>query len=82
MTNMGFVGEFMMWCTIINGALLILSSLVCASAGNWIYRLHGRWFQMSRESFNVSLYTVLGLFKILFLMFNLVPFIALVIISR
>ncbi|MDD5556882.1 MAG: hypothetical protein PHN82_06490 [bacterium] len=68
---------FFMWCTILNGALLILSSLICACAGEWIHRMHGRWFPIPREAFNVAIYSFLGLMKIIVLMFNLVPFIAL-----
>jgi hypothetical protein len=65
-----------MWCTIINLLLLTLSFLVCAFAGNWIYQMHSKWFPISREAFNVAIYSFLGLFKILVLVFNLVPWIA------
>ncbi len=70
---------FFMWCTIVNGTLLILSFLICASAGDWVYQMHSRWFPISRESFNVAIYSFIGLFKMFVLVFNLVPFIALVI---
>ena len=47
--------SFFMWCTIINMALLILSFLLCASLGNFVYRVHGKWFPMPRGAFNVVL---------------------------
>jgi hypothetical protein len=47
---------FFMWCTIINGALLILSFLICAYAGGWIHRMHSKWFPIPRETFNVAIY--------------------------
>ena len=72
---------FFMWCTIINGALLILSFLICAYGGGWIHQVHSRWFPIPRETFNVAIYWFIGLFKILFLVFNLVPYIVLVIID-
>ncbi len=75
------VRAFFMWCTIINGALLILSFLICAFAGDWIYRIHSRWFPISREAFYVAIYSFLGLFKIFVLAFNLVPYVALVIVG-
>ena len=75
------VRAFFMWCTIVNVALLILSFLICAFAGDLIYRAHGRWFPMSREAFNVVLYSYLGLYKIGVLIFNLVPYIALQIVG-
>jgi hypothetical protein len=72
---------FFMWCTILNGALLIFSALICAFGGDWIYRMHGALFSMPRDAFNVVLYAFVGLYKILFLIFSLVPFVALVIIG-
>jgi hypothetical protein len=72
---------FFMWCTILNGGLLLLSSLICTFAGNLAYRLHSRWFPMSRETFNVVLYAFLGVYKILFWVFCAVPYVALVIMG-
>jgi hypothetical protein len=48
------VRAFFMWCSIINGALLILSFLICAFAGDLVYRTHSKLFPMSREVFNVA----------------------------
>ncbi len=73
------VKTLLMWCTIINVLLLALSFLVCAFAGDWIYGMHSKWFPISREAFNVAIYSFLGLFKILVLVFNLVPYLACVI---
>jgi len=73
------VRAFFLWCTVINGALLVLSFLICAFAGDWVYRMHSRWFPISRESFNVAIYGFLGLFKMFVLGFNVVPYVVLVI---
>jgi hypothetical protein len=75
--DMATLFNFVLWCTIINGALLGISFLVCAFAGDWAYRLHSRWFPMSREAFTVAMYSFLGAYKILFHVFNVVPLIAL-----
>jgi hypothetical protein len=75
------VRSFFMWCTVLNGALLILFFLVCALAGDWVYRRHGRWFPMSREAFNIAIYSFLGVYKVLVLVFNLIPFVALAIVG-
>ncbi len=72
---------FCMWCTILNGGLLILSFLICALAGDWVYQMHSKWFPMPRETFNVVIYSFIGLFKIIFLIFNVVPYVALLIIG-
>jgi hypothetical protein len=75
------VRTFFMWCTIFNGLLMILMFLICAFAGDWAYRMHSKWFPISREAFNVAIYCFLGLYKLFFWFFNLIPFIALVILS-
>jgi len=75
------VRAFFMWCTIMNGAFLVISFLICASAGDWIYRMHSRWFPISRAAFNVAIYSFVGLYKVFVLAFNLVPYIALVIVG-
>ena len=75
------VRDFFMWCTIINVALLALSFLLFAGLGDWIYRMHTKWFPMPRETFTVVLYSFLGMYKIMFIMFNLVPYVALLIVG-
>jgi len=75
------VRNFLLWCTIINGALLIFSSLLCAFAGDWVYRVHSRWFALSREAFNTVIYSFIGLYKIFFIVFNLIPYLALTIVG-
>ena len=69
--------RFFMWCTILNGGLLIFSAVFCAFAGDWIYRAHSQWYPMPRAAFNVALYSFVGLMKVLFIVLNLVPYLAL-----
>lgn len=71
--------NFFMWCSIINAGLLILTFLMCAFASNMIYHIHSKWFPMSRETFNVVLYSFIGIYKIFLIAFNIVPYVALVI---
>lgn len=73
--------SFFMWCTILNAALLIVPSCICVFATDWIHRFHGRWFPMPKETFIVVFYGFLGFYKILILVFNLVPYLALLIIG-
>ncbi|SHJ04921.1 hypothetical protein SAMN02745165_01408 [Malonomonas rubra DSM 5091] len=73
--------DFFMWCSIINGGLMIYWFLICMLAPDLIYKLQNRFFPMPREVFVPVLYGFLGLFKIFFLVFNLVPYLALLIIG-
>jgi len=72
---------FFMWCSIINGGFLLLWTGCCMFAPNLVFRTQSRWFSIPRESFDVLIYAFIGLFKIFFLVFNLVPFLALTIIA-
>lgn len=72
--------RFFMWCTIINGALLIFSVMISIAIPDLVYRTQSKFFTISRETFNVVLYSFLGMFKIFFLVFSVVPYAALLII--
>ena len=69
-----------MWCTIINGGLLLLSFLIGVSGLDFVYGIHGKMFQLPEAAFHVVFYSFLGLYKIFWLVFNAVPYIALLII--
>jgi len=75
------IRDFFMWCSIINVALLLFSSLMCICAGGWVYQIHSKVFKISREAFNVAIYTFIGAYKILVILFNVVPWIALLILT-
>jgi hypothetical protein len=72
---------FFMWCTIINGALLCFWITMCILTPDLVYRTQSKWFPIRRETFDVIIYSFLGLFKIAFLIFNVVPYVALLIIG-
>ena len=74
------LSTFFMWCTIINGTLFFFWGIMCFLAPDLVYRTQSKWFPIPRETFNVVIYSFLGLFKIFFVIFNLVPFLALQII--
>lgn len=69
--------KFLMWCTLLNAGLLLTSFLVSAFAMDWIHNMHGRWFPMQKETFAVVLYAYIAAYKLLVLVFNVVPWIAL-----
>ena len=73
--------SFFMWCTLINGALLILWSTLFLFAPDLVYRTQRKFIPITREFFDMVMYGFLGLFKMVFIVFNLVPFIALLIVG-
>ena len=72
---------FFMWCTIINGGVFLWTAVFFVFAPDFSYRMQSKWFPIPRETFNVLIYSYIGLFKIVFLVFNVVPYVALLIIE-
>lgn len=73
--------KFFMWCTIINGSLFLFWGSMCMLAPGLVYRMQRKFFPMPRETFDVVIYSFLGAFKIIIIVFNLVPYLALLIIQ-
>ena len=73
--------NMLLWCTIINFGMLTLWFVMFTLAGGWVYRKHSKWFPMSREAFNAMHYAGMGLFKLAIFVFNLVPWLALLIVG-
>ncbi len=72
--------SFFMWCTILNLGLLMLSFIMLACAGDFVYRIHNKWFPMPRDRFNAVTYSFIGFYKVIVIVFNVVPWAALAII--
>lgn len=73
--------KFFMWCTILNFGLLMFMGVLCMFASDFIFKIHSKWFSISRETFNIIFYSSIGIYKIIFLFFNIIPWIVLTIIG-
>ncbi|WP_419903969.1 DUF6868 family protein [Kiloniella sp.] len=73
--------SFFMWCTILNVGLLCFWALMIRIAPDFVFRLQSKFVPISRETFDIAIYSFLGLFKIFVIIFNLVPYLALLIIA-
>jgi hypothetical protein len=73
--------HFLLWCTIIDYGILIIWFLAFVFAHDSMQRLHGKWFQISREQFDAIHYTGMAIFKIGIMLFNLVPCIVLFVLN-
>ena len=72
---------FFMWCSIINGGLLLVSWAFFKLAPDLIYRIQSWWFPLPRETLNVIFYSFLVVLELILFVFNLVPYLALLIIG-
>lgn len=73
--------KFFMWCTILNMGLLFFLFLILAFARDFVYKMHGECFPMPQETFNVVFYSFMGMYKIIVLVFNVIPWAALAILG-
>lgn len=78
--TIGVLRELLGWCCLINMGLLLWWFLIILLARNWVYRIHGKWFKLSEESFDAIHYSGIAFFKITIFVFNIVPYVALRII--
>jgi hypothetical protein len=75
------VRAFFMWCTIINVGLLFLTSLACIFLVDFTYKINSKWFSISRQTFDTVFFSFVALYKLFVIVFNIVPYIALLIIG-
>lgn len=79
--NIETLTEFFMWCTIISAAVYFVWVLFVLLAPDFVYRVQSRWAPIPRETYNVIIYSFMGLFKIMIIVFAVVPYVSLLIIG-
>lgn len=67
----------LLWCLILNYGFVTVWFLAFMLAHEWMYRMHSRWFKLTREQFDAIHYAGLAIYKVGILLFNLVPYVAL-----
>ena len=65
--------SFFMWCAIINVSLYALSVIMLICLSDFVYRVHCKWFPMTKETYVIVIYSFIGLYKILLIVFVVVP---------
>lgn len=73
--------EVLGWCAILNYGLLLFWFLMFSSAHDWLYNFHSRWFALSVERFDAIHYSGMALLKLSVFMLNVVPYLALRIVT-
>ena len=73
------IRDVLLWCGVINMGMLLWWLGAFLVAHDWMYRIHGKWFKLSVEKFDSIHYTGMLLFKLAIFVFNIVPFLALLI---
>lgn len=81
MTEIETIGIFVGWCSLINLALLILTSICIVSLRGFVSKIHSKMFGINESDLGPAYFRYLGQYKIAIIGFNLVPYIALKIMS-
>lgn len=63
-------------CFVLGMALLLLWFFLCVLAGDQIYEIHAKWFDLTRHEVEVIHYSGLMFTKIVVFLFFLFPYIA------
>ena len=71
------VREFLGWCTLINFGLIGISSAMIFWCRGFITRFHGKQFGMEEADLRKAYFKYLANFKLMIIVFNLVPYLAL-----
>ena len=67
---------------VFNYVILMVWFIALTVAHDGVYRLHTRWFQLSRETFDAVHYGGMAVYKIGILLLNLAPLVAVLIATR
>lgn len=73
--------DVLAWCSVINLGILLFWALWFMLAHDFMYRFHGKWFKLSVERFDEINYSLIGIFKLGLILFNIVPYFALRIVA-
>jgi len=73
--------ELFKWMTIISCGLLALSAVLVMLLKDALCKMHAKLFGMKEQDVLIASYTYLGNFKVLIIIFNIVPYISLLVIG-
>lgn len=70
------------WCLVINYGVLIAWFFVVVTARDWVFNLHARLFGIDRNVAQAEHFKLFGQFKLLVMVLNLAPWLALLIMGH
>ena len=73
--------DFFLWCLILNTAFLLFSTLMISALKDFAISMHRKMFDISEATLEKLYFQYLARFKILIIVFNLTPYIALRLIA-
>ncbi len=81
MYQLEVVREFLGWCSIINIGLLMFTAIFIIFAVDMISKIHSKLFNLDKSSLPRLYFKWMAYYKILIIVFNIVPYFTLLIMS-
>ena len=81
MNNIQTLVLFFGWCSVINIAILLLSTVILVLMKEAIATLHSKMFGLGQSDLSAAYFQYLGHYKIAILMLNVIPYFALKLMS-
>ena len=81
MNNLQTLTTFLGWCSVINVIALLVASLMLVLMRNFVAGIHGKMFGVSKEQISLVYVHYLANYKIAIIVLNIVPYVALRIMS-
>jgi len=82
MDSMDALREFFGWCSVINVVILALAASFVVLAPDLGMRIHGGMFRLTKDELRLQYFQYLAQYKIAVLVLNVVPYLALLMMSR
>jgi hypothetical protein len=80
--NIEMLREFFGWCLVLNAGLLIFTFVVITTLRGFAAEFHAKMFKLEPAQVQLEFYRYLGSYKIAIIVFNLVPYLALSLMSK
>jgi len=79
--NIEQLTEFFKWMSIINVGIFVLSSILIMLLKGIMCIMHGKLFGIKEDKVAIVSYGYLGIYKVLVIVFNIVPYVSLLLIQ-
>ena len=73
--------DFLLWSLLVNAGVYLISLVGVLSLRRFMCKIHAKLFGVNEETVNKVIYQYLAIYKLLLIVFNLVPWIAIQIIK-
>ena len=81
MSDMQTLTTFLGWCSVINVIALLVASLMLMLMRDFVAGIHGKMFGVGTEEMSLAYVAYLANYKIAIIVLNIVPYVALRIMS-